>query len=323
MTDTAALIAPASGAGLAARLRAYFLSDTRRALQSALGLLWLLDGALQLQPFMYSSGFPALLRANAVGQATWVHASLMWGANQAEHHLTLFNTGFATVQVLLGLAFLHRPTVKLAVLASCAWALVVWWFGEAFGMMLMTMASPLTGAPGAVILYPLVALIAWPGSRPGGLLGVRGARLAWVALWLLMAWLWLMAPSSAPNAFTQAFDAAPSGMSWLSTVQYWAADATRGAGIPLALLLSAISAAIGVAVFLNWRPRTFLAISVVLNLLFWVLGQGFGGLFTGQGTDPNSGPLFVLLAVALFSLIPFRAEAFRDRLPTERQEVAP
>lgn len=322
MTDTATLTAPASETALRPRLHAYFLCDTRRTLQTALGILWLLDGVLQLQPFMYSSGFPALLRVNAVGQANWVHASLIWGANLAEHHLTLFNTGFATVQVLLGIGLLHRPTVKLTILASCGWAVVVWWFGEAFGMMLMTMASPLTGAPGAVLLYPLVGLIAWPGNRPGGLLGVRGARLAWAALWVLMAWLWLMAPSSAPNAFTQAFDAAPSGMSWLSTVQYWAADATSGAGVPLALILSAISAAVAVAVLLNWRPRTFLAMSVVLNLLYWVLGQGFGGIFTGQGTDPNAGPLFVLLAVELYWLIPYPADARHGGLLGEHREVA-
>ena len=46
----------------------------------------------------------------------------------------------------------------------------------------------------------LIGLIVWPGPRPGGLLGVRGARIAWAALWLVMAWLWLEAPSSGANA---------------------------------------------------------------------------------------------------------------------------
>jgi hypothetical protein len=61
---------------------------------------------------------------------------------------------------------------------SFAWALIVWWFGEAFGMLFMTMASPLTGAPGAVLLYGIIDLLVWPNGRPGGLLGVRGARIA-------------------------------------------------------------------------------------------------------------------------------------------------
>ncbi len=38
------------------RGRVYFASDTRRALQTVLGLIWLLDGALQFQSFMYGKG---------------------------------------------------------------------------------------------------------------------------------------------------------------------------------------------------------------------------------------------------------------------------
>ena len=33
--------------------------------------------------------------------------------------------------------------------------------------------------------------------------------------------------------------------------------------------------------------------------LFWVSGQGLGGIFTGSGTDPNTGPLIILLAFAM------------------------
>jgi hypothetical protein len=43
----------------------------------------------------------------------------------------------------------------------------------------------------------------------------------------------------------------------------------------------------------------------VLNLAYWVLGQGFGGIFQGGATDPNAGPLFVLLAYVLYTLIPY------------------
>ena len=38
------------------RARSYFASDSRRTVQTVLGLLWLLDGALQFQSFMYSKG---------------------------------------------------------------------------------------------------------------------------------------------------------------------------------------------------------------------------------------------------------------------------
>ena len=32
--------------------------------------------------------------------------------------------------------------------------------------------------------------------------------------------------------------------------------------------------------------------------------QGFGGLATGSATDPNAGPLFILLACALCTTLP-------------------
>jgi len=296
-----------------ARARSYFASDSRRTIQTLLGLLWLLDGGLQFQSFMYSKGWIQALTALTPGQPGWVADSVTWGAHQAQHNLTVFNTLFALVQVFIGLGLLYRPTVKPALAASFAWALVVWWFGEAFGMLFMTMASPLTGAPGAVLLYGIVGLTVWPGAQPGGLLGVRGARLAWAVIWGVMAWLWLEAPSSSANAVTNAINAAPSGMSWLSTVQNWAADGLKGNGLPIALALGAISAAIGVAVAANWHPKPFLVLAIVLNLAYWVFGQGFGGIFQGGATDPQAAVPFILLSLALYSLIPYDTRPARAR----------
>ena len=129
----------------------------------------------------------------------------------------MFNTGFALVQIAIGFGLLYRPTVKPALAASFGWVLVVWWFGEAFGMMFMAttpmggapMASALTGAPGAVLLYALIGAMVWPNGRPGGLFGVRGARAVLAARGLLMAWLWLVEAGGA-NGITTAINAAPS-----------------------------------------------------------------------------------------------------------------
>ena len=41
--------------------------DPRRALQLALGALWLLDGMLQFQPSMFGRGFPHMLTGSAQG----------------------------------------------------------------------------------------------------------------------------------------------------------------------------------------------------------------------------------------------------------------
>lgn len=313
-------VSPPSAGSALAGARAYFASDTGRSLQTALGLFWLLDGGLQFQSFMYSKGFIQMLDGMTAGQPSWLAHSMTWSAHTAGHNLTVFNTLFALVQVAIGLGLLYQPTARLALLGSIAWAVFVWWFGEAFGMLFMSMASPLTGAPGAVSLYGLMAFIAWPNSRPGGLLGVKGARIAWATLWVLMAWLWLEAPSSNPNAITNAINAAPSGMSWLSTVQNWAAGAASGLGVPIALVACALSLTIGLGVAVNWHARTLLKVSVVLSLVYWVFGQGFGGIAQGGATDPNSGPLFVLLACVLYALID--EERTPSRTTSSRAESA-
>ena len=77
----------------------------------------------------------------------------------------------------------------------------------------------------------------------------------------------------------------------------------KGNGLVIAVVLAFTSAAIGIAVGFNWRAKPFLILAIVLNLAYWVLGQGFGGIFAGGATDPNSGLLFVVLAFGLYTLI--------------------
>jgi hypothetical protein len=285
------------------RLRAYFWSDNVRRTQTLLGLLWLLDGGLQFQGFMYSHGFPQLLASGAAGQPGWLHDSIIWSAKFANGDLAVWNTLFALTQVLLGVGLLYRPLVKPALVASFAWVLVVWWFGEAFGMLFMDMAQPLTGAPGGVLMYGLVGLVAWPNGRVGGLLGTRGAKTMWAALWLVMAWLWLLAPNSSANATSGALTATDSGIGWLNSVQTHLASGAQGNGLVIALVLAAVSATIGIAVAADWRPRAFLALAIVLNLVYWIVPQGLGGIFAGGATDPNAAPLFVLLAYAMYPVV--------------------
>src|SRR3954471_10581285 len=140
----------ASGASAWAGARAYFASDARRAIQTVLGLIWLLDGALQFQSFMYSQGFVHTLVGGAAGQPHWLASSIRWAAHILGSNLTLWNTLSALTQVGIGLGLLYRRTVKGALVVSFAWSFIVWWFAEAFGFLFSNSPSPLTGAPGAV-----------------------------------------------------------------------------------------------------------------------------------------------------------------------------
>jgi hypothetical protein len=292
---------------LRTKLRTDFFSDTTRTAQTVLGLIWLLDGGLQFQSFMYSKGFIQMLTSMAPGQPHWLTSSIDWGANIAAGNLDLWNTLFALTQCLIGFTLLYRPTVKLGLLGTFGWSLVVWWFGEAFGMLFMNMAQPLTGAPG-VLMYALVGLVIWPNGRPGGLLGVRGTRIAWAAVWLACAYLWLLQSSSGTNAIHDMIDAAPSGMSWLSSLQDGFASVTKGNGLVFAVILAAASAAIGIGVGFNRGAKQLLIAAVVLQLVFWLVGQGFGGIFEGGATDPNVAPLFILFAYVVMPLTELRLQ---------------
>jgi drug/metabolite transporter (DMT)-like permease len=47
--------------------------------------------------------------------------------------------------------------------------------------------------------------------------------------------------------------------------------------------------------------RLGVLIAVVLGAAFW-LAEDFGGILTGQGTDPNSGLLLIVIAAAFWPL---------------------
>ena len=121
-----------------------------RAGQVGLGLLWLIDGALQFQPSMFGQAFiNGVILPGTTGQPAPIAAVMSWLADRIAPHIVLFNTGAATLEVLIGLGLLYRPTVKLSLLVSSAWAGAIWFAGEGLGMLFTGEASPLTGAPGA------------------------------------------------------------------------------------------------------------------------------------------------------------------------------
>ena len=88
------------------RARAYFFSDGRRSVQTVLGLIWVLVGALQFQSFMYGKGLTELLQGLTAGQPGWVASSVNQGAATMESHQVIFNTGAALIQVAIGLGIL-------------------------------------------------------------------------------------------------------------------------------------------------------------------------------------------------------------------------
>ncbi len=113
-----------------------------------------------------SAGFPTAttIAPVAAGNPALIARPVIWSAQVMAQHIALYNTAFAVIQLSIAVGLFFRHTVKLALAASIAWAVMVWWFGEGLGGVL-TGASPLAGVPGAVILYALIAVLIWPANR--------------------------------------------------------------------------------------------------------------------------------------------------------------
>ena len=279
--------------------------DLRRKLQLSLAVCWLLDGVLQYQPFMFTKAFPRMLAGASSGNPAVVASPITWSATFIDHHLVAVNAIFATVQLALGLGIAWRPAVKFALGASVAWSLGVWWFGEG----LTPNASPVNGAPGAVILYALLAVLLWPADRDRAAPFVAGRAVGrgvawglWLALWASLAFFALQPAARAPRAISRMIAGMADGQpGWLAWLDSHAASALGSQGLAASIVLAVALAVVAVGPRLPLRlARAAVLLALVLAGVIW-LAEGLGGLFTGGGTDPNSGPLLALLAVAFWS----------------------
>jgi len=281
--------------------------DVRRLLQLALAGIWLLDALLQYQSFMFSKAFSQMIGGTSAGNPGVVASPINWNATLVEHHAVLLNSVFATIQLLLAVGIAWRRTVRPALAASIVWALGVWWFGEGFGMVLTSSASPVNGAPGAVVIYALLAVLLWPADRAGTTapftaaraVGAPVARALWLVLWLSLAYFALLPGNRAPQALNGMIAGMESGEpGWLAALDRGAASLVAHQGLAASIVLAAALVIIAVGVYLPApAARGTLALAIVVATVIWVFGEAFGTILTGGGTDPNSGLLLILLAL--------------------------
>ncbi|MDQ6739956.1 MAG: hypothetical protein M3021_06220 [Actinomycetota bacterium] len=168
-----------------------FTTTRRRWLQLGLAAIWVIDGLLQYQSYMFTKSLGTqILAPTAQGNPAWISDSILWAARIVEANPVSANAGFATLQLFIGLAIAYRRTLKPALVVSIIWSLLVWWFGEGLGGILLPGSSALMGAPGAVLLYALLAVLLWP-SKEGTVgsfvavkpVGRTAANVVWVLLW--------------------------------------------------------------------------------------------------------------------------------------------
>src|SRR5579859_1647205 len=289
-------------------------AGARRVLQIALGLVWLLDGILQLQPYMFGPSFAGMLGGTATGSPAVLADPILQASRLVGHDAVAWNIAFALIQLAIAVGLLWRPTVKAALAGSVAWSLSVWWFGEGLGGLLTGTASPITGAPGAVILYALMAVLVWParsgnpgrgGIAAGGLLGYRWSRAVWLVLWGSFAFFIMQPAVRAPGSLHNAIAGHAAGEpGWLAGLDRSIASAIGAHGTVTCVMLAAAFALITAGILLPATIRPALVLAAATGLAIWVIGENFGQIFTGTATDPNTGPLLVMLSAAYWPLRP-------------------
>ncbi len=283
--------------------------DTRRLLQLVLATIWLLDGALQFQPMFFTRSFgDQMIAAMAAGNPWIVAHPIVVSAHLIAEHAVLANTVFAIVQMLIGVGIAWPRTLRLALGASVAWALAVWWVGEGLGGILNGAANPLSGAPGAAILYAVAAVVLWPSTGSvaaapfpaARAIGVRAADAIWIVLWGGFAFLAVSGPNRSPQGLHKILEGVAAGEpGWLAALNREAASLMAYRGFTVSIVMAAIFGlvALGIVLPAAWA-RLAVIVAVVLGVFAGVIAEDLGGLFTGGATDPNSGPLLVLLALA-------------------------
>jgi hypothetical protein len=273
-----------------------------------LATVWLLDAVLQIQPFMFtpgSNGFSGMLSGVANGNPSWVSHSVNWNASIVDHHPVLTDTPFALIQFLIGFGIVWKRTVKPALAVSIIWALAVWWFGEAAGQIFHGGATPFGGGPGGVLFYALLAVLLWPSERSdepyvaARTIGVKAARIVWVAVWTILALLSVVGSGRSPQALHDLVAGMNTGQpGWLSRIDRVTESVFLHHGTPVAILLACVCLIVAVGVYLPPPlAQTTVVLAVVVFAVIWVAVQNFGGILAGGATDPNSGLPVILLAL--------------------------
>lgn len=315
---------------------------SQKRLVQILGVLWLIDGLLQLQPNMFTMDMVnGVMEPTLQSQPAPVESSLNFIINTTIAHLTLVNLIIAVVQIILGLCLLigsrrypNSSLVKGAVIVSVFWALIVWYGGEGMSMLLTGQASILTGAPGAVLLYPLLGFVVYPRQgqsaqgEPEGIVSRKQLRWGLAAFWFLSALLQLQPFWWQQGQISQAVGGM-SGQGGLDGVLVdplvnGLSNITGSAEVPLNIILILLFVALGVGLLLvnDAQVRPLLVVSIVLSAIVWWGAQGFGMIFTGMATDFNSGLLLILIALACWPRAKQVAAARRaqvaERSPAEQ-----
>ena len=302
----------------------------RRFLRISFGMLWILDGLLQLQQNM-PLGLPSnVLQPAAATSPGWVRSITNFAVDTWTRHPTQAAAAAVWIQLGIGVLLLVAPRgrwSRLAGVAGLVWGLVVWIPAEAFGGIFAPGLTILFGAPGAALFYALAGGLialpdrAWAGRRLGEIV-TGGMGLFLIVMGVVQAWpgrgFWHGGTTSQPGsvvAMAQTMSTTSQPHASASLVS-WFGSLAQAHGWLLNFAIVVLLVGVGLALLVDGRYlRPGLYVFAGFALLDWVFVQDFG-FWGGTGTDPNSMlPMLFFVIGGYLALRPATATA-ESSVPT-------
>lgn len=287
-----------------------------RRLRLGLGVLWLIDALLQMQPGMFHPAFygnlpdtlmPSVLQDLHESAPSWI----AWAVRATQwcfiHFPIQTNLLVIVIQLFLAACLLLKLPerfIKIAAWLSIFWGMIIWVFGEALGGLGswgdMTFYA---GFPGSALLYAFAGFVLL------GLLARGHARDLWkrtkwsIVGYLVICGILQLLPingqwdvKSQMSLFGNSGFQAQPGIFSAPVMAYtlWVSGHASENNIVLALLVFLAAYSVWF-----WQQEKFARGFVyVWLLLTWWFSMDFGNLFSGLSTDPNIPPILFLLLLA-------------------------
>jgi hypothetical protein len=313
---------------------------SRRWVAVGLGILWLFDGILQLQPLMFTKYFAN----NASDVIASSFQSLprplyLFSMNAliryVSPHMVIWNILIVLLQILLGVTLIagRNKIIKIGLITSILWGGFVWIFGEGMGRILAGSMSGgifpgtpsiLSGFPGAALLYSLVGLYL--------LLPIRfwnvGNRFSIMRMTPPVLFILLAVIQTSPLLWTtygqsSIFLANTGNLpGMLSSTLAPLVNFTISHPLLSNLFEMSITLFVGVSLLFQ-KFKWNIVIAFAWLAFIWWFGVGLGGLLTGMGTDLNTPPVIALLLIPLIvsrRVSKSEINADRRRIPIPQKE---
>ena len=270
------------------------------------GVLWSVDGILQLQPQM-PYGFLTFVIYPVISgvQYNSLYNFLMIGYNLWIIHPYQFNAISGAIQLFLGISFIFNRSekgLKIIAYITIAWSLIIWVFGEAFGGLFSGIPTYLTGFPGSAFIYVILAVpfVSLNFNLKENL--IKFFSYSMVVFFAISA-VFQAIPGNgywhngayANIVYSNMFNLGEPYVLYEFLNHVWPAFISFNYYLNIVFIIVPIS----LIILLLSKNRISFLISAAYILPLWIIFQNMG-IYVNPSTDPNSGLPLVMLFLFLY-----------------------